>query len=63
MYHIEVGCRNYMLASASGLPLSVMADDVAEKTAQQWEEYETQAPHHLAAIRAILDEEEPDYAA
>jgi len=62
MYHIEVGCRNYMLASATGQPLSVMADDVAEKTAQQWEEYEVQAPHHLAAIRRILDEEEPDYA-
>ena len=62
MYHMEVGCRNYMLASASGLPLSVMADDVAEKTAQQWEDYERQAVHHLAAIRTILDEEEPDYA-
>ena len=63
MYHIEVGCRNYMLASASGLALSVMADDVAEKTAQQWEDYESQAVYHLAAIRRILDEEEPDYAA
>ena len=62
MYHMEVGCRNYMLASASGLPLSVMADEVAEKTAQQWEDYEKQAVHHLAAIRTILDEEEPDYA-
>ena len=63
MYHMEVGCRNYLLAAASGLPLSVMDDEVAEKTAQQWEDYEVQAVHHLAAIRKILDEEEPDYAA
>ena len=62
MYHIEVGCRNYMLAKATGLPLSVMDDEVAEKTAQQWETYEEMAPYHLAAIRRILDEEEPDYA-
>ena len=62
MYHIEVGCRNYMLAKATGLPLSVMDDEVAEKTAQQWEDYEEMAPHHLRAIRHILDEEEPDYA-
>ena len=62
MYHIEVGCRTYMLASASGHKLAVMADEVAEKTAQQWEVYEDQAVHHLAAIRRILDEEEPDYA-
>ncbi|MGC6518283.1 MAG: class II aldolase/adducin family protein [Candidatus Puniceispirillaceae bacterium] len=62
MYHMEVGCRTYMLASASGKPLSVMSDEVAEKTAQQWEEYDNQSTHHLAAIRRILDEEEPDYA-
>ncbi|MGC6530975.1 MAG: class II aldolase/adducin family protein [Candidatus Puniceispirillaceae bacterium] len=62
MYHIEVGCRNYMLASSSGHALSVMTDDVAEKTAQQWEEYENQAKYHMAAIRDILDKEEPDYA-
>ena len=62
MYHMEIGCRNYMLASASGHALSVMADDVAEKTAQQWEDYEKHAYHHLAAIRRILDEEEPEYA-
>ena len=62
MYHIEVGCRSYMLAKSTGLPLSVMDDEVAEKTAQQWEDYEEMAPYHLAAIRRILDEEEPDYA-
>ena len=62
MYHMEVGCRNYMLALATGQPLAIMDDGVAEKTAQQWEGYEEMAPYHLAAIRRILDEEEPDYA-
>lgn len=63
MYHMEVGCRTYMLAASSGKELHVMEDEVAEKTAQQWEDYEDQAQHHLGAIRRILDEEEPDYAA
>ena len=62
MYHMEVACRNYILASSSGKALSVMSDEVAEKTAQQWEDYEIHAHHHLKAIRRILDEEEPDYA-
>ena len=62
MYHMEVACRNYILASSSGKSLSIMSDEVAEKTAQQWEDYEIHAHHHLQAIRRILDEEEPDYA-
>ena len=62
LYHLELACRNYVLAQSTGLPLSIMPDDVAEKTAQQWEDYEIMAPHHLAAIRAVLDDEDPAYA-
>jgi len=60
-YHYERGCRTYITALSTGLPLNVLGDDVAEKTAQQWENYDGGFTKHLLAIRAILDEEEPDY--
>ena len=60
-YHLERGCRTYMTALATGQELAVMSDDVAEKTAQQWEDYGPAIEAHLVAIRNILDEEEPEY--
>ena len=60
-FHFERGCRTYLTALASGLELAVLSDDVAEKTAQQWETYEGGPQKHMQAIRTILDEEEPDY--
>ena len=60
-YHYERGCRTYLTALASGLELSFLDDEVAEKTASQWEAYEGAPEKHLAALRSILDEEEPDY--
>ena len=60
-YHYEIGCRTYLTALASGLELSVLDDEVAEKTAHQWEVYGGAPEKHLAALRVILDEEEPDY--
>ena len=60
-YHLERGCRTYMTALATGCEMAVMSDDVAEKTAQQWEDYDVAAESHLQAIRRILDEEEPEY--
>lgn len=60
-YHYERGCRTYLTALSSGLPLAYVSDDVAEKTALQWENYDAADNAYLMAIRAILDEEEPEY--
>ena len=60
-YHYERGCRTYLTALSSGLPLAYISDDVAEKTALQWENYDAADNAYLMAIRAILDEEEPEY--
>ena len=60
-YHYERGCRTYLTALPSGLPLAYVSDDVAEKTALQWENYDAADNAYLMAIRAILDEEEPEY--
>jgi ribulose-5-phosphate 4-epimerase/fuculose-1-phosphate aldolase len=60
-YFFERGCRTYMTALSTGAPLAILADDVAEKTARQWEDYDKYVGKHLAAIHEILTEEEPEY--
>jgi ribulose-5-phosphate 4-epimerase/fuculose-1-phosphate aldolase len=60
-YHFERGCRTYMTALSTGMELSHLDDDVAEKTAQQWQDYPSASDSYLSAIRNILDEEEPEY--
>ena len=40
----------------------MLSDEVARKTAQQWEYYASSADRHLAALKKILDEEEPEYS-
>ena len=58
MYHFERSCRNQWLALTTGRPLFLVPDEVAEKTAQQWEGYPCRA---FAEMQRIWDEKEPDY--
>jgi ribulose-5-phosphate 4-epimerase/fuculose-1-phosphate aldolase len=61
IYYFERAAETYITALMTGQPLNIASHEIAEKTAQQWETYPGFAHKHLAAIRAILDEEEPDY--
>lgn len=64
LYYFERACCNYVTALATGKPLRVVSDEVAEKTAAQWDDYVNKsrfADIHLREIREILDREEPDY--
>jgi len=61
IYYFERAAETYITALMTGQKLNIASHEVAEKTARQWEEYPGFARKHLAAIRAILDEEEPDY--
>ena len=60
-YYFERGCRTYLTALSTGAPLAILPDKIAEKTARQWEDQDAHVGDHLAAIRKILDEEEPEY--
>ena len=62
LYHFERACRNQWLALTTQRPLFLIDDDIAEKTAQQWDNYPTQK-QHFAELRAILDATESDYLA
>jgi len=61
LYYFERSAETLITALSSGRKLRVLSDEVAEKTAQQWEDYDDLAYQHLDAIKGILDREEPDY--
>ena len=63
-YHLERACKNYITALSTGQPLSIMSDDIAEKTAQQWEDYDkftNSQQIHLDALCAVLDAQDSGY--
>jgi len=61
LYHLERACRTLLLAHASGQPLRVLADDIAEKTALAWEQESAQAAEHFEQVKAVLDAQDPSY--
>jgi len=64
LFYFERACRNYITALTTQQPLRIASDEVAEKTALQWEDYMDRVGFcdaHLREVREILDREEPDY--
>ena len=60
--YFERAAETYIRALQTGQPLRVLSDSVAEKTAQEWEDYPGYADTHLREIKALLDVSQPDYA-
>jgi ribulose-5-phosphate 4-epimerase/fuculose-1-phosphate aldolase len=64
LYYFERACETYVTALMTGKPLRVVSDEVAEKTAKQWQDYVHRVglgEAFFREIRVILDREEPDY--
>lgn len=62
LYYFERACETYITALSTQKKLKIVSDEVAEKTAQEWENFSTDARDlHLKAIRSILDKEDPSY--
>ncbi len=62
LYYFERAAETYIRALQTGMPLRVLNDEIAEKTATELEAYPEQAARHLAELKAILDGEGCDYA-
>lgn len=62
MYYFERAAETYIRALQTGQPLRVLSHEVAEKTAQELDDYPGQGDRHLAELMAILDGEGDDYA-
>jgi ribulose-5-phosphate 4-epimerase/fuculose-1-phosphate aldolase len=62
LYYIERACRNLVLAYSTGQRLAIMPPDLAERTAQGWDDYKDSAFAHFEEAKKLLDASEPDYA-
>jgi len=62
LYYFEKACETYITALSTNKELKIANSKVAEKTAQEWENYPVNmGDQHLKAIRSILDKEDPSY--
>lgn len=62
LYYFERAAETYIEALKTGRELRILPDDIAEKTAQELDDYPDQAQRHFTELRAILDDEGSDYA-
>ena len=62
LYYLERAARTLVLAYSTGQPLSVMGEELAEKTARGWDAYQDDAFAHFAALKRQLDRSDPSYA-
>ncbi|MEM9217297.1 MAG: class II aldolase/adducin family protein [Cyanobacteria bacterium P01_F01_bin.150] len=61
LYYLEKAAQVQILAWSTHQTLDIIPDEIAAKTRQQWLQYTAFAEMHLNELKAILDEEEPDY--
>ncbi|MEM9968397.1 MAG: class II aldolase and adducin N-terminal domain-containing protein [Pseudomonadota bacterium] len=62
LYYFERAAETYIRALQTGMPLRRISDEIAEKTAQELENYPDQDEKHLQELKKILDAEGSDYA-
>jgi ribulose-5-phosphate 4-epimerase/fuculose-1-phosphate aldolase len=63
LYYLERACQNQVLAMATGRPLKRVSAAEVARTRAEFDLYEEQAALHFAALKRMLEREEPDYAA
>lgn len=61
IYTLERACQILITALSSGRPLKVLADDVAEKTAQDWEKITDFSRQHFEEMKLMLIQSDPSF--
>jgi ribulose-5-phosphate 4-epimerase/fuculose-1-phosphate aldolase len=61
LYYLERVCQLQVLAYQTGRPLRHLPHDMMRKTARQMATDQQSAPDHFAALKRLLDRDEPDY--
>jgi len=62
LYYFEKACETYITALSTNTELNVVDSKIAEKTAQEWENYPVNmGQQHLDEIKKILDKEDMSY--
>ena len=62
MYTIERACQILVQAYSTGQPLKILPDEIAERTARDWEGIVDFSIAHFEEMKRILDAEDPIYA-
>ena len=62
LYYFERAAETYIRALQTGEKLRVLSHEIAEKTAQELEDYPDQSDRHFEELKAILDDEKSNYA-
>jgi len=62
LYFLERACQNQVLAMSTGRPLKRLPEDEVTRIQAQFNHYQGHAERHFAALKRILDRDEPDYA-
>ena len=62
IYTLERACQVLVQAYSTGQPLKVLPDEVAESTAQDWEQITDFSIAHFEEIKRVLEDEDPSYA-
>ena len=62
LYYFERACETYITALSTNAELNIVDSKIAEKTAQEWENYPVNmGQQHLDEIKKILDKEDMSY--
>jgi ribulose-5-phosphate 4-epimerase/fuculose-1-phosphate aldolase len=61
LYFLERAAQTLMLAYASGQPLSILSDEIARRTAQDWRAFDGMAFAHFEQLKMMLDKKDPSY--
>jgi ribulose-5-phosphate 4-epimerase/fuculose-1-phosphate aldolase len=61
LYFLEKAAETLLRAYATGKPLAVMSDALAEHTARGWDAYRGMAFAHFDHLKSLLDAQDPSY--
>ncbi len=61
LYYFERAAGTLLTAYATGQPLAVMSDNLAAKTAAEWEPYKGMGYAHFDHLKRQLNKNQPDY--
>ncbi len=61
LYYLERACMLQVMAMGTGEPLRMVSESVAMKTGRQMAEESQQAALHFAALKRLLDRDEPEW--
>lgn len=63
LYYLERACMVQVLAQSTGRPLAIVGDEIAQRTARQIAGESQQSDLHFAALKRLLDRDQPGWSA